>query len=170
MPKNKPQPDSPPSVGGDVPQDRGGIEVAQLQEELVSTQISWKRALADYQNLLRRVESDKKEFTKVASANLIARLLPSLDIIDMAATHTKDMGVEMAAKQFHSALDEEGLQTIQPSVGEAFDHKFHECTEIVEAGENAPETVAELVLKGYKLGDFVLRPARVKVYKLALDK
>ncbi len=127
---------------------------------------NWKRALADYKNLERRVETDKREFAKLANANLIARLLPSLDILDLAASHNQDMGVQLAAKQFREALKDEGLESIEPAVDSPFDHNLHECTETVDLTENKSEnTISELVLKGYKIGDYVLRPARVKVYK-----
>ncbi len=126
----------------------------------------WKRALADYQNLQRRVENDKKEFGKMANANLIARLLPSLDIIELSAQHSQDVGVQMAAKQFHQALTEEGLQLIEPTADSLFDPNLHECSETVEVTEGKTEnTICETILKGYKIGDYILRPARVKVYK-----
>jgi molecular chaperone GrpE len=146
-------------------------EVSQLQSQIKSLDENWKRALADYQNLLRRVENDKKEFIKLANVNLIARLLPSLDIMELSAAHSQDIGVQMAARQFHQALVEEGLQIIEPAVDSAFDPKQHECSETIDLPEGKTEnTISELVLKGYKIGDYVLRPARVKVYKLALDK
>lgn len=127
---------------------------------------NWKRALADYQNLQRRVEHDKKEFGKIANVNLIARLLPSLDIIELSAAHSQDMGVQMAAKQFHQALNEEGLQLIEPTADSVFDPNMHECAEVTEMMDGKTEnTISELVLKGYKIGDYILRPARVKVYK-----
>jgi molecular chaperone GrpE len=137
-----------------------------LHDQLQTLDANWKRALADYQNLLRRVEHDKQQFSKMANVNLIARLLPSLDIIELAATHTKDLGVEMAAKQFHTALVEEGLELITPAVGEIFDHNLHECTEAVALVDGQTDnTIAEVLLKGYKISDYILRPARVKVYK-----
>lgn len=127
---------------------------------------NWKRALADYQNLLRRVEADKTQFAKFANANLIARLLPSLDVIDMAASHSRDLGVQMAAKQFAQALKDEGLESLNPSPGDVFDPREHDCTETVDPKPPAAaDTIAEVVLKGYRLGELVLRPARVKVYK-----
>lgn len=146
--------------------DAPSSEMEQLQGQVKTLDENWKRALADYQNLLRRVENDKKEFMKMANANLIARMIPSLDIIEMAANHNQDIGVQMAAKQFHQALQEEGLQIIEPTPGEKFNPDFHECTETVDLNEGSQsDTIAELVLKGYKLYDYVLRPARVKVYK-----
>ena len=127
---------------------------------------SWKRALADYQNLLRRVEHDKQEFVKMSNANLIARLLPSLDILELAASHTADLGVSMAAKQFHQALVDEGLEIISPSPGDPFDYTRHECTQTLDLTDGKKQnTIAELILKGYRIGDYILRPAKVKVYK-----
>jgi molecular chaperone GrpE len=137
-----------------------------LKNQIKTLDENWKRALADYQNLLRRVESDKREFIKLANANLIARLLPSLDIMEMSAVHTKDLGVEMAAKQFHQALTEEGLELIEPAPDSSFDPALHECSEALDLpGGKAENTISELVLKGYRIGDYVLRPAKVKVYK-----
>lgn len=142
------------------------VLIKSLQDQASSLDENWKRALADYQNLLRRVDHDKKEFTKIANANLIARLVPALDIMELASTHSQDIGVQMAAKEFHQALSEEGLQTIEPKIGDPFDHLSHECTETIDlSADNLDNTVAELILKGYKLSDYVLRPARVKVYK-----
>jgi molecular chaperone GrpE len=141
-------------------------QVKALQEQIANLDANWKRSLADYQNLLRRVESDKKEFLKMSNANLIARLLPSLDIIELAASHTGDMGVQLAAKQFREALKQEGLEEITPSIGDLFDHSLHECGETVSPlGDHVQNSIAELILKGYRLGDYVLRAAKVKVYK-----
>lgn len=146
-------------------------ETSDLENKVKSLDENWKRALADYQNLLRRVENDKKEFVKLANANLVARLLPSLDIMELSAGHSQDMGVQMAAKQFHQALVEEGLQIIEPAVDTPFNPQEHECSETIALPEGKSEnTISELILKGYKIGNYVLRPAKVKVYKLALDK
>ncbi len=141
-------------------------ELSDLQAQIKVLDENWKRALADYQNLLRRVESDRREFSRMANANLIARLIPSLDIIELAAAHNSDLGVQMAAKQFHQALSEEGLVVISPDDNTTFDHAQHECSETLATPENSKDnTIAEVILKGYRLGDFVLRPAKVKVYK-----
>jgi molecular chaperone GrpE len=134
--------------------------------KLKTLEDNWKRALADYKNLERRIETEKQSFAKLASANLIARLLPSLDILELAASHSQDMGIQLAAKQFHQALKDEGLEIIDPQPEASFDHHLHECAETVDIMDGKVEnTISELVLKGYKIGDYVLRPARVKVYK-----
>jgi molecular chaperone GrpE len=140
-------------------------QIDDMQKQITSLDESWKRALADYQNLLRRVENDKKEFSKMANANLIARLIPSLDMLQLAADHNPDIGVQMAVKHFRQALTEEGLQTIAPQLDEPFDHNYHECTETIELTDgHKNNTISEVILQGYRLGDYVLRPARVKVY------
>jgi molecular chaperone GrpE (heat shock protein) len=90
-------------------------------------------------------------------------LLPSLDILELAAIHSKDLGVELAAKQFHEALTAEGLEIVSPKVGDVYDHALHECSETVPGDKT--DTIAELVLKGYKIGEYILRPAKVKVFR-----
>lgn len=134
-----------------------------LQDEIKTLDQNWKRALADYQNLVKRVEGDKAEIMKLASLNVVSKLVPSLDILELAAKHNQDEGMQMAVKQFQQVLKDEGLEEINPAVGDKFDPGLHECTETV-AGEPV-ETIAEVVLKGYKINGYILRPARVKVYK-----
>jgi len=124
---------------------------------------NWKRALADYQNLVKRVDAEKREFVRFANTNLIAKLLPTLDILELAAKHSADQGVQMAVKQFQDVLKDEGLVDITPKVGDKFDPKCHECLENIEGGES--HTIAEILSKGYKIDeDFVIRPAKVKAY------
>lgn len=135
-------------------------------QHLKNLEENWKRALADYKNLERRIEVEKQSFAKLTNANLIARLLPSLDVLELAASHSQDVGVQLAAKQFHQSLSDEGLEIIQPETDSTFNHQVHECTETVDLPKGKTEnTISELILKGYKIGDYVLRPARVKVYK-----
>lgn len=137
----------------------------QAEGDMIKTlEDNWKRALADYQNLMKRVETDKKEFVKFQTANMLSKLLPTLDILELAATHSQDQGVKMAVKQFQDVLASEGLQEIIPQNGEVYDHQIHECIETVPG--DADDVIAEMVQKGYKIGDFVIRPAKVKVSKL----
>ncbi len=138
-------------------------------DEIKTLNENWKRALADYQNLVKRVEAEKKEFVRFSNTNLLAKLIPVLDILDLADKHSSDPGIKMAVAQFREVLSSENVQEISPVVGDAFDHALHECLETLP-GE-LDNTVAELVTTGYKIDKFVVRPAKVKVYKkLALDK
>ena len=124
---------------------------------------NWKRALADYHNLVKRVDADKKDFVTYATANIMAKLLPTLDILELAATHSQDQGVQMAVKQFKDVLAGEGLQEISPKVGDSYDHSSHECLETLPGEPD--NTLAEIITKGYKINNYVIRPAKVKVFK-----
>lgn len=141
--------------------------IIKLQEEITALNDSWKRALADYQNLSKRVENDKKEVTRYVSMSMISKLIPTLDILEMAAKHSDDQGVKMAVGQFQNVLKDEGLQEINPAIGEEFDAFNHEAIEVLTG--DTDNTIAEVLTKGYKIGDYVIRPAKVKVFKLALD-
>ena len=124
---------------------------------------NWKRALADYHNLVKRVDADKKDFVTYATANIMAKLLPTLDILELAAAHSQDQGVQMAVKQFKDVLAGEGLQEISPEVGDVYDHSLYECLETLPGEPD--NTLAEIITKGYKINNYVIRPAKVKVFK-----
>src|SRR3990167_11514964 len=81
----------------------------QLEEQL-------KRALADYQNLERRVEEERRLIGQLSSAILVERFLPVLDNLENAQSHLKDQGLEMVINQFKDVLTQEGVSEI-PSVG-----------------------------------------------------
>jgi len=155
---------SPPKLGGDQRGSTKAVgEIQKLQEEIASLEQNWKRALADYQNLVKRIESEKQEIVKLAGLNIVNKLLPALDTLELAASHTSDQGVTLAVNQFKQVLAEEGLEEINPAVGDKFDPSLHECTERL-SGEPV-ESIAEVVRKGYKINGLVLRPARVKVWQ-----
>ena len=134
-----------------------------MATKLKTLEENWKRALADYQNLVKRIESEKKDFIRFANMNLLAKLIPVLDILDLAAKHSSDSGIKMAVAQFREVLFSENVQEISPRTGESFDHELHECLETLPGEPD--NTIVELVTSGYKIDKFVIRPAKVKVYK-----
>ncbi len=121
-----------------------------------------KRALADYQNLERRVEEERRLLGQLSSALLIEKFLPVLDNLENAQKHLNDEGLEIVIKQFKDILSSEGVSQIE-AVGAAFDPHQHEATEVHE-GQN-DNTVVKVLRKGYKINDKVLRPAQVVVEK-----
>ncbi|MDO8487233.1 MAG: nucleotide exchange factor GrpE [Candidatus Curtissbacteria bacterium] len=121
-----------------------------------------KRALADYQNLERRVEEERRLLGQLSSALLIEKFLPVLDNLENAQKHLNDEGLEIVIRQFKDILSSEGVEEIE-SVGAAFDPHQHEAAEVQE-GEN-DNTVVKVLRKGYKMNDKVLRPAQVVVEK-----
>ncbi|KKR85901.1 MAG: Protein GrpE [Candidatus Curtissbacteria bacterium GW2011_GWA1_41_11] len=123
-----------------------------------------KRTMADYQNLERRIEEERKLLSKLSAMLLVEKLLPVLDNLENAQSHLKDQGLEMVIRQFKEILNQEGVEEIE-AIGQQFDPNQHEAVE-AQAGENE-NTVARVVAKGYKIEDKVIRPAKVVVTKKA---
>lgn len=141
-------------VQENVPQENKVDERAQQLEGQL------KRALADYQNLERRVEEERRLLSTLSAALLIEKFLPPLDNLESAQQHLKDQGLEIVIKQFKDILQSEGVEEIKAE-GEQFDPNLHEAIETKE-GEN-DNMIATIVRKGYKLNDKILRPAQVVV-------
>jgi len=120
---------------------------------------NWKRALADYQNLQRRCEQEKAEFVLYAGSSLILKLLSSLDCLEKAQAHLKDEGLDLAIGEFKNILSEEGLEEIGVQ-GKEFNPVEMEA---VETAQGEKGKVVEVLSKGYKLKNKVIRPAKVKV-------
>ena len=124
----------------------------------------YKRALADYQNLLKQTVKDKEEFVKYALNDFLQNVLPVYDHLKMALGGLKEEeeknpwveGVKHVLKQFKSVLEQHGIEEIG-TVGAKFDH------ETMEAIDGAGETVAVEVMPGYKLHGKVIRHAKVIV-------
>lgn len=136
-------------------------EITEVQEEIGNEfEEKYLRALADYQNLERRIERDKELMIKIANSVLIIKLLPILDNLERAQVHLKDSGLEHVIRQFRDALATEGLSEVETEG--TFDPEHHEA---LTEGEGEEGKILEVLEKGYKLGDRILRPAKVKIGK-----
>jgi molecular chaperone GrpE len=133
------------------------------ETELANLENQLKRALADYQNLEKRIAEEKSSWIKASNKNLLLKLLPGLDSLLLAEKHTQDEGVKIAIKHFIDGLENEGVKKIE-TVGKDFDPNLMEAIATKE-GENGK--VIEEVRSGYMLFDSVLRPAQVIVGKSA---
>lgn len=130
-----------------------------LKKEIETLTNSWKRALADYQNLQKRYEKEKADFIQFANAGLILKLLAVLDHLERVQTYLEDDGLDLAIREFKKVLIEEGLDEI-----EVVDKEFNpEEMEAVETVEGEEGKVAEVLCKGYQLKGKVIRPSKVKV-------
>jgi molecular chaperone GrpE len=130
----------------------GGEEFKNLENQL-------KRALADYQNLEKRVLDEKSTWIKIANKDLLLKLLPGLDSLILAEKHTQDEGVKISIKHFLQTLEQIGVKKIE-TVGLSFNPEFMEAIATVEGEEGR---VIEEVRTGYTLFDIILRPAQVVV-------
>lgn len=126
-----------------------------------------QRALADLQNFKRRTEEERSRFAKIASADIVSAILPHLDNIHRAFQHSPEEGhakewadsVQKIITDLEKSLAEKGLEKIA-STGQNFDPNFHEA---LLQGPGPKDQIIEELEPGYKLGDFVIKPAKVKV-------
>jgi len=138
-----------------------------LKDLAAQLEDKYKRALADYQNLQKRVQEEKIEWIKTANGNLIIQLLPALDHLETALKGAKEstqqspwlQGVEMTVAELRRVLEEEGLHPVQV---EKFDPNVHEVVEATDGPEGAIEDVFQM---GYTLNGKLIRPAKVAVGK-----
>ena len=125
-----------------------------------------KRALADYQNLEKRVEEERKLLSKLSASLLIEKLLPVLDNLEKAQVHLKDEGLEIVLKQFKEILTQEGVEEIAAE-GAQFNPHYHEAVESQQGEQD--NLVIKVLTKGYKIEDTILRPAKVIVSKKKVE-
>jgi molecular chaperone GrpE len=142
--------------------------LAELEAQRDEYLAGWQRTQADFENYRKRALRDQQAFAARASERLVGKLLPVLDDLERAieaAEHHEEAkvieGVEMTKSALAAALASEGVEEI-PADG-LFDPHVHEAllTQPVEGVETG--VIVQVVQRGYRLGDVVLRPARVIV-------
>lgn len=126
-----------------------------------------KRALADYANLQKRSEEEKKAVVKFSNAILVSKFLEILDHLEEAQKTINSDGLALVIKKFKDLLNSEGISEIQTE-GISFDPNKHEGVATV-SGEKDGE-IAEVLQKGYELDGRVIRPARVRVISSTVTK
>jgi molecular chaperone GrpE len=131
---------------------------------------TYLRLAADFDNYRKRVAREHAELTQRANERLLHELLPVLDdlerALEAAAQHEEaklEEGVKLVHRSFLALLERHGLSEIETNG--AFDPHVHEAL-LAQPAEDAEEgSVLQVLQKGYRLGDRVLRPARVIVAK-----
>lgn len=137
-------------------------EKVNAEAELLKAQLL--RTLADYDNLVKRVEREREVLSKVASIGVLTKLMPVLDNLDNAQVHLQDAGLAICIGEFKRVLNEEGLIEVNPKIGDVFDENLMEAIEVVPGTED--NIISETVLTGWKFSDGqVVRHAKVKVSK-----
>lgn len=144
-----------------------------LQEEE-----SWKdkylRALAEQENMRKRIQKEKHEMVAFGIENAISEFLGAIDNFENALRFAENgskevkswaTGFEMILSQFKEILHNHGIVSFH-SEGNTFDPEYHEAVEIVETAEHPDGTIMHEFTKGYKSSTRTIRPARVKVAKL----
>jgi molecular chaperone GrpE len=130
--------------------------------------LGWQRTQADFDNYRKRAVREQQAFAARAAERLVTKLLPVLDDLERAIGAAEQHeeakvieGVEMTRSALAGALASEGLQEI-PAEG-VFDPHVHEALLTQPAEGVDSGVIVQVVQRGYRLGDVVLRPARVIV-------
>ncbi|MBI2405334.1 nucleotide exchange factor GrpE [Candidatus Gottesmanbacteria bacterium] len=134
-----------------------------IPEHVEEWKTKYLRALADYQNLERRVRQERQELRERLSEEIIHSLLVYFDEIQKAEKHVKDPGLTLVVKRLDAWLAYHKVKQMDVLHKQFNPHEM-ECVEVVEG--NKDNEVAEEVRPGYMIGDKVLRVAQVKVGKL----
>jgi len=140
-----------------------GKEMETLKEQLAERTADLQRLQAEYANYRKRVDRDRSAMRELALANVLTELLPALDAIGQARQHDElSGGFKSVAETIESAVSKLGLVTYGES-GEPFDPKVHEAVATSYSPDVTDVTCTEIFQPGYKVGDRILRPARVVV-------
>src|SRR5215467_9297783 len=153
--------EAPEMVIGQVIQD--GKQAAGLEAQLAERTADLQRLQAEYANYRKRVDRDRAAVRDQAAAATLTGLLPVLDAIDQAREHGElSGGFKSVADSLQAALGRLGLVAYGER-GDPFDPKIHEALMHSYSPDVTEDTCVEILQSGYKVGDRILRPARVAV-------
>ncbi len=143
------------AAGGDLPDD--------LAQQVAERTADLQRLQAEYANYRRRVDRDREVIRDTAVAGVLANLLPVLDDIGRAREHGElEGGFRSVGEALEATVEKLGLERFGVA-GDAFDPTVHEALTHTTSGEVSETTCVEVFQPGYRIGDRVVRPARVAV-------
>jgi molecular chaperone GrpE len=136
---------------------------ADLRGQLAERTADLQRLQAEYANYRKRVDRDRATVREVAVSGALGELLPVLDAISQAREHGElSGGFKSVADSLQAAVGKLGLVSYGQR-GDAFDPKIHEALSYTDSADVAEDTCVEIFQPGYKVGERILRPARVAV-------
>lgn len=148
-------------------------EESKLEQSLKECQDKYLRLLAETENARKRMHKEREELTKYALENVLVEFLYPLDNFEKALKFAEGMsedvkkwaiGFEMLLGQFRQVLLNHGVVEFE-SEGKHFDPHHHEAVEVDETSSYPPGMVIKEFVRGYRMGERTIRPARVKVSK-----
>lgn len=141
-----------------------------LQEELAAEKDKFLRLFAEFENYKKRTSKERIELFKTAGQEVLQAMLPVLDDFDRAwaqISKSEDealvKGVELIHEKLKSTLTSKGLELVEIQQGDAFDADFAEAITQIPAGDDLKGKVVDVVEKGYKLGDKIIRFPKVVI-------
>lgn len=150
--------------------DEQNKKIEELEKEYNACKDHLQRLMAEFDNYKKRTAKEKEAIYGNACADIVAELLPVIDNVELAINSMNDtssvdsikQGVNMILKQLMGVFGSLGVEEI-PALGEKFDHNVHDAIMHVEDENYDENVVVEVIKKGYKIKDKVLRHSMVKV-------
>jgi len=141
----------------------------QLKEELAKEKDKFLRLFAEFENYKKRTAKERIELFKTANQDVLQSLLPILDDFDRALAEISKSeekalveGVQLIHSKLKDTLVSKGLEPVDVKAGDAFDADFAEAiTQIAAPTEGLKGRIVDVVEKGYKLGDKIIRYPKV---------
>ena len=165
--------EEPGPVSDNPEADMLAAQVEALEQEVAAAKDQALRAAAETQNVRRRAEQEAEKARKFALERFVKELLPVVDTLEKAleamtdeASKVHREGVAMTLKMQLDAMAKFGVEQIDPA-GEPFDPQLHEAMAMVPNPELEPNSVMEVIQKGYQLNGRLVRPAMVVVSQAA---
>lgn len=150
-------------------------QISKMEIERAELFESARRRGNDFDNYKKRTERERSETFRNQLGNLANQMLPVLDNLDRALNAATALsnekaqdfqqffeGIVLVSQQLNEILSEMGVEPIA-SVGKSFDPHFHEAVATEATDQYSPHTVIEELLRGYRIGEKVIRPSMVKV-------
>ena len=162
-----------PETDSDPEADILAARVEELEQAAAEARDQALRAVAETQNVRRRADQDVEKARKFALEKFVKELLPVVDSLEKAleamgedASEAHREGVSMTLKLQLDTLAKFGVESVEPQ-GEPFDPQYHEAMAMVPNPELEPNTVMDVMQKGYLLNGRLVRPAMVVVSQAA---
>lgn len=143
----------------------------QLQEDLAKEKDKFLRLFAEFENFKKRTTKERIELFKTANEEVLQAILPILDDFDRAMVEISKSddevllkGVELIHEKLKSTLVSKGLEQVDVKSGDVFDADFAEAiTQIPAPSDDLKGKVVDVIEKGYKLGDKIIRFPKVVI-------
>lgn len=150
-------------------------KVAELEEKVKELEDQRLRDLAEFENIKKRLEREKQQAIAYAIEQFARDLLAVIDSLDNAQASVQDVedpesalaqireGIDLTLEQFKKVFAKHGIELVD--MEEGFNPHFHEAVMQVDSDEHEAGEIVQVLQKGYKIKDRVLRPAMVSIAK-----